>query len=134
MHPAGRDTSSRPCPYSCIGVACATWHPGLVQAHPVPLLTPALRLSLALPTPFSLLVRPLPPSLPTEMNEALGLLTGAFANISIKGRQVGLPAPGHTPAFALRGNAGGQGKAGKPTGACGVACLRVVSPLTRSRG
>lgn len=60
----------------------------------------------------------LPPSLPTEMNEALGLLTGAFANISIKGNQVGLPAAGHTPAFALRANAGGQGKAGKPTGAC----------------
>jgi hypothetical protein len=69
------------------------------------------------PVPCPFLPLPAPN---TEMNEALGLLTGAFANISIKGQQVGLPAPGQMPAFALRANAGGQGKAGKPSGACVV--------------
>jgi hypothetical protein len=50
------------------------------------------------------------------MQEAVGLLNGAFANLAIKGQKVGLPAPGNMPAFALRRNAGGGGKAGKATG------------------
>lgn len=53
-----------------------------------------------------------------EPQEAVGLLTAAFQSISIKGQQVGLPSPGTIPPFALRENAGGGGRAGKPTGMC----------------
>jgi hypothetical protein len=40
----------------------------------------------------------------------------AFQNINITGRKVPVPAVGALPPFALRTNAGGGGKAGKPTG------------------
>lgn len=60
------------------------------------------------------------------MQEAVALLTGAFANVSIRGNKVGLPAVNQMPAFALRENAGGVGKAGKAVGECWLAAAALL--------
>jgi hypothetical protein len=66
------------------------------------------------------------------MQEAVGLLNGAFANLAIKGQKVGLPAPGNMPAFALRRNAGGGGRAGKATGEEGLGLMCRQRECTRT--